>query len=318
MRHLHSRHALAPLGVMLAALAGCGGSGGANDAPANATGRLSLGVSDAPVHDATKVCVTFDAIEFKRQGDGPATTVALDPAVSVNLLDFQGTNAAPLLVSEELPAGNYEWMRLAVDAEQGSNGGAGDTGGDTCDGAGSYIVMDTGGVYNLYVPSGAQSGLKLVSAYTVPANGEASFTVEFDLMKSITAPPGLAPDVILKPVLRLVNNVEAGAVVGEVDHALATAENCEPAVFLFDDGVTPNPIDDGETQDPEDPVATAMVKEEVAKDGSSAHRYTLGFLLPGDYELAFTCDGEVFDPAAGIGVSVVAGESTTQDLLGGQ
>ncbi|MDZ7645470.1 MAG: DUF4382 domain-containing protein [Woeseiaceae bacterium] len=222
--------------------------------PDNATGQLSLGVSDGPVHSAQKVCITFDAIEFKEAGDEPPVTVDLDPAEKVNLLDFQGMNAAPLLIGQELSAGDYEWLRLAVDAEMGSNGGAGDTGGDLCDGEGSYIVMDDGGVYNLFVPSGSQTGLKLVSGYTVPVNDTANFTVEFDLMKSITAPPGLSPDVILKPALRLVNNVDVGALTGQVDSALATAEACEPSVFLFDDGVTPNAIND-DTDDPEDPVA---------------------------------------------------------------
>ncbi len=295
--------------LLLTALAGCSGSGGADP---DATGFLSLGVSDGPIHSAQKVCISFDAVEFK--GEGPSTTVDLDPAEKVNLLDFQGMNAAPLLLGEELPAGEYQWLRLAVDAVRGSNGGAGDTGGELCDGEGSYIVMDDGGVYNLYVPSGDQSGLKLSSGFVVPANATANFTVEFDLAKSITSPPGLSPDVILKPHLRLVNNVEVGALTGRVDPLLATAADCEPSVYLFDDGVTPNAIDDGEPADPEDPVATAMVNEQMLEDGSFEYHYTIGFLLPGDYEAAFTCDGATFEPEDGIGVSIVTGEVATQDF----
>jgi hypothetical protein len=158
----------------LLSLAGCGSGSG------DETGFLSLGISDGPVHDAQKVCITFDEIEFKK-GDGAPFVVALDPAEKVNLLDFQGANAAPILIDQELPAGDYQWMRLGLDAELGSNGGAGDTGGIMCDGEGSYIVMDDQSVYNLYVPSGAETGLKLVSGFTVPVNGSADFTAEFDL-----------------------------------------------------------------------------------------------------------------------------------------
>ncbi len=306
-------------GLLAVLLGACGGSGSTTDSPAlpaaDATGFLSLALSDGPVHDAEKVCITFDAVEFKGAGeDEPSTTITLDPAAKINLLDFQGMNAAPLLVDEELAAGDYEWIRLAVDASRGSNGGAGDTGGVDCDGEASYIVMNDGSVYNLFVPSGDQTGLKLVSGYTVPANASAAFTIEFDLMKSITAPPGLAPDVILKPALRLVNNVEVGALTGRVDPALATAEDCAPAVFLFDDGVTPNPIDDGDVADPEDPVATALVNEREADDGSLEYHYSIGFLLAGDYEAAFTCDGETFEPAEGVGVSIAVGETTIQDF----
>lgn len=303
-----TQHGFVLIAAGLLPLAGCGGGGsGSGD---DGTGLLSLSVSDAPIHDAKKVCITFDEIEFK--GEGAPFVVELDPAEKVNLLDFQGANAAPLLFNEEMPAGDYQWMRLGVDAVMGSNGGAGDTGGDLCDGEASYIVMDDETVYNLYVPSGAETGLKLVSGFTVPANGSADFTAEFDLMKSITAPPGLDPDVILKPTIRLVNNVDTGTLTGQVAAELATADACEPAVYVFDDGVTPNPIDDGDAADPEDPVATAMV-EELVDDASGAteHHYTVGFLLAGDYEAAFTCDGEEFEPPEGKSAPITEQTVTT-------
>jgi len=294
---------------LLAVLAGCGGSG---LDPAENAGRISLGISDGPIHDATKVCITFDAIEFK--GEGSSTTVSLEPPEKVNLLDFQGQNAAPILVNHQLPAGQYQWLRLYVDAELGSNGGMGDTGGVECDGEGSYIAMSGGGVYNLYVPSSANSGLKLVGGFTVPANAGVNFTAEVDLMKSFTAPPGLSPDVIMKPAIRLVNNVDAGTLVGQVDNNLAAAEGCAPSVFVFNDGVTPNPIED-EVDDPNDPVATAMVNAEINNEEQTEYRYTVGFLLAGNYEVAFSCDGMQFEPVEGKSASITANEVTTVNFL---
>jgi len=291
-------------------LSGCGGSGSSTG---DATGMISLGVSDGPIHDADKVCITFDEIEFK--GEGPSTVVSLDPAEKVNLLNFQGKNAAPILMNHELPAGDYQWMRLGIDAVQGSNGGAGDTGGIDCDGDASYIGMSDGAVYNLYVPSGANTGLKLVSGFTVPVNGSANFTAEFDLMKSVKTPPGLDPDVVLRPTIRLVNNIDAGTLTGQVSSDLATAEACAPSVFVFDDGVTPNAIDDGEVSDPNDPVATAMVNEQTNSDGQVEYHYTVGFLLAGDYEVAFTCDSSEFEPAEGRGATISANETTIIDFL---
>ena len=293
---------------LFAVMAGCSGSG---SDPAAATGRISLGVSDHPIHDATKVCITFDAIEFK--GEGPSTTVALDPPEKVNLLEFQGKNAAPILVNYELPAGQYQWMRLYVDAERGSNGGAGDTGGVDCDGDSSYIIMSDGGMYNLYVPSSANTGLKLVGGFTVPANAGVNFTAEIDLTKSFTAPVGLSPDVILKPAIRLIKNVDAGTLVGQVDNGLATAEGCEPSVFVFNEGVTPNAID--EMDDPNDPVATAMVNEEINNEGQTEYHYSVGFLLADDYEVAFTCDGAQFEPAEGKSATITANTVTTVNFL---
>lgn len=285
--------------VVAVTAAACGGSGADQGAT---TGFLSLGISDGPVYNAQKVCITFDEIELKSASE--TTLIALDPPKKVNLLDFQGANAAPLLIDEEVAAGNYQWMRLGVDAVQGSMGGAGDTGAPGCDGEASYIIMEDGSLYNLYVPSGANTGLKLVSGFTVPANGSPDFTAEFDLARSITAPPGLNPDVVLKPVIRLVNNVAVGTLTGVVATELATAEACEPSVYVFDEGVTPNPIgiDDDPTSmetDPNDPVATAMVNEHMNNDGSVEWNYTIGFMLPGNYEAAFNCDGMNFEPADG-------------------
>jgi len=287
--------------VVAVLVAACGGGGSGSDETVT-TGFLSLGVSDSPIHSADKVCITFNEIELKSASE--TTVIALDPPRKVNLLSFQGANAAPLLIDEEVTAGDYQWMRLGVDAVRGTNGGLGDTGGDGCDGEASYIVMEDGGVYNLYVPSGANTGLRLVSGFTVPANGSPDFTAEFDLARSITAPPGLSPDVLLKPVIRLVNNVEVGTLTGVVATELATAEACEPSVYVFDDGVTPNPIgiddDPGSTEtDPNDTVATAMVNEQMNNDGSVEWNYTIGFMLPGNYEVAFTCDGDTFEPADG-------------------
>ena len=254
-------------------------------------GRLSLAVSDGPVHDAEKVCITFGEIELKRSDE--SIVVALDPPRKVDLLSFQGMDASPLLIAEDLPAGDYQWMRLGVDAVRGTNGGAGETGSDgTCDGEGSYIILPTG-TFNLYVPSGANTGLKLVGGFTVPVNDTASFTAEFDLMKSVTAPNGLAPDVILRPTIRLVDNVRVGHLIGTVSNDLATQPDCQPAVYVFDDGVQPNPIVEG-VDDPNDAVATAIVSL-----GDVAYEYAVGYLLAGSYNAAFTCNGTDFEPMDG-------------------
>ncbi len=314
MTRTSKRTGMSILLAAVVAFAGCGGSGSGESAT---TGFLSLGVSDGPVHNALKVCITFNEIELKSASE--TTIITLEPPRKINLLNFQGANAAPLLIDEEVTAGDYQWMRLGIDAVRGTMGGAGDTNGTDCDGQASYIIMESGSVHNLYVPSGANTGLKLVSGFTVPANGSPDFTAEFDLARSITAPPGLSPDVLLKPVIRLVNNVEVGTLTGRVATELATAEGCEPSVYVFDDGIKPNPIgidnDPESTEtDPNDPVATAMVNEQTNNDGSVEWNYTIGFMLRDDYEAAFTCDGATFEPVDGNPVSIDVNVTTIVDF----
>jgi len=305
MTNITKRTAFGVLAASAVLLSGCGGSGSG-----------SVETATTGVHDATKVCIEFNEIELKSASE--TTIIPLDPVRKINLLDYQGANAAPLLIDEEVIAGSYEWMRLGIDAVRGSSGGVGDTGGIDCDGEASYIVMEDESVHNLYVPSGANTGLKLVGGFTVTANSSPDFTAEFDLARSFTAPPGLSPDVVMRPAIRLVNNIDVGTLTGVVDTDLATAEGCEPSVFVFADGITPNPIGNDDPvstdTDPNDPVATAIVHEQTNNDGSVTWNYTIGFMLAGDYEAAFTCNGTDFEPVDGLPAPIVVNEITTVDF----
>jgi len=264
------------------ALAGCS----SDSAPG--TGVLSLALSDAPVQGARQVCIEFSAAEFKNAG-AENQMITFDPPEKIDLLAYQGMNAAPLLVNEALEAGRYQWIRLAVTAPQGGNGGAGAGMNDTgCVGAGSYIVTDTGAVHGLYIPSSAQSGLKLNRGFTLPVGGSADFVAEFDLMKSVHAPEGLNPDYIMRPTIRLLDRAEVGSIAGEVAANLATQADCMAAVYLFNAGDLPDDNEDDGEMDSVDPVASAMIQ--MQNDGRFL--YEIGPLLTGTYDVAFSCDAD--------------------------
>lgn len=312
---ISTRHlGLSVTALLAMAFAGCGGSAGGSGT-SNQTGRLSLGVSDGPIHSAQRVCIEFSDIEFKQVGTGETTVLTFTEPQKIDLLQFQGANAAPLVTNEVMPAGDYQWMRLGVNAVRGANGGLGETDPALCDGEASYIVMDDGTVNNLYVPSGANTGLKLVSGYTVPANDQVNLTLEFDVAKSITAPPGQSPDVKLRPAIRLVNNNDVGTLTGEVGAEFVEADSCEPSVYLFNADHEPNGIED-DVADEFDPIATAMVKAQDQPDGSIQYHYTIGFLLTGSYKAAFTCNNMDFEPAAGTEFTIEnAGDVVTVDFF---
>ena len=107
-------------------MAGCGGSGSEE---AGTTGFLSLGVSDGPIHDAIKVCITFDSIELK----SGSTNTLIDLTdedhsgpQTINLLDYQGAESSIILSSVVVDAGEYQWMRLGINAVMGGDGGNND------------------------------------------------------------------------------------------------------------------------------------------------------------------------------------------------
>ena len=80
------------------------------------TGFLKVGITDAPVDVAAAVVVKFTGVELKPQG-GPAFSIDFATPKSLDLIQLQGEDRALLLDGEEIPAGDYEWMRLKVDSD---------------------------------------------------------------------------------------------------------------------------------------------------------------------------------------------------------
>lgn len=311
--------------ISVLAIQGCGGSGSdGTDQAADGTGVLNLSVSDAAI-DAAKVCIKFDGVQLKKSdGDSPFD-IDFDNPVVINLLANQGA-LSETLVSTELEAGSYEWLRLKVDAVAGNGAGISDT--DFTDPVcadeenGSYLLTAVGELYNLSIPSGEQTGLKLIKDIVIPVNGSGNYTAEWDLGRSFIAPPGLGTgEARMKPVVKLVANNEVGTLDGTVADELVnpdppnaavcdTEEGFGPTVYVFDDnGIADDPVngDDGSIE----PVATGLVRQDMQ---GSPYTYEIGFLLAGNYDVAYTCDGENFIPWTGKPASITEGGVETIDF----
>src|SRR5688572_1795292 len=92
----------------LLALSGCSDDGG--------TGKLTLGITDAPVDNATAVVVQFTGVEVKPE-DGNARSFDFDEPRQIDLLALTGTDSELLLDEVEVRSGRYNWVRLKVLAE---------------------------------------------------------------------------------------------------------------------------------------------------------------------------------------------------------
>ncbi len=294
MREAHRFAAVSALGSVLLGLGGCWDDGAR-------FGELTLGITDAPVDGATAVVVQFTGVEVK-PADGQARMFTFDAPRQIDLLALTGTDSELLLDGVEVPAGRYNWVRLAVDADE--------------DGvADSYIDLDDGSRHELEVPSGAETGLKLHTGFVVPAGGAASFTLDFDLRKSVHEPMDAGDSYKLRPTLRIVDNARVGAIAGAVDAALVGA-GCAPAVYVFaGSGVTPDDVDGAAPE----PVSSAMPELNA---GTGNYDYVVGFLSEGDYTVTFTCDADADDPATDDTLvftgtqdaTVVANETTDVDF----
>ena len=262
------------IALSVGTLIGCGG-GSSED-----TGTLTLGVTDAPIDEATSVVVQFSGVAFKHEGQGPEIVQDLMPTPrQFNLLEYQDGRAALLLDGVTLPAGRYEWLRLIVDNAPGVRD--------------SYLVTSTGAECEVEVPSGAESGLKLNRGFSLPADGSIALTVDFNLHESLRAPPGqegsgldCTQAVLMRPTLRVVDNANVGAIAGQVDATLVGVD-CMPKVYVFSGaGATPDDIEDVTAGTDVDPLIVAPVH---VVSGATQYQYQAAFVPPGDYTLAFTC-----------------------------
>lgn len=272
MKSRYRTAAAFPLSVVLATLVSCGGTSG--------TSTLNLGITDAPVSGATTVWIQFTGVELKPT-DGNSVTFNFAPAMGFDLLTLGGGQTAEILKAATIPAGHYDWVRLMVDPTPGA----------------SYMI-DATGQHNLTIPSGAETGLKLVQGFTMPQGGVANFTVDFVLSRSIIAPPGQAPDYMLKPVLRLVDNAQVGTIAGAIQPTtLANQNNCglhAPEVYVYaGSAVIPDDIYVPDAGSP--PEIQPLVTTTATLGVNGAYGYSIAFLPIGIYTVAFTCDPD--DPA---------------------
>jgi hypothetical protein len=307
-------------------IAACSDGGGGS------TGQISVAVTDSPVDVADAVVVQFTGVELKPK-DGPAFSIDFDAPKAIDLLAYQNGERAMLLDEEVVPAGEYNWMRLKVQADPNV---AGD----------SYITID-GADCELEIPSGDERGLQMIRGFTVGVGSLTDFTVDFILPKSVLQPPGQTTTVpvcdgqayVLKPVVRMVDNLEVGTISGAVDPNLITAQCGDSVengvypgnVYLFGPVTdtyagTPDDYDAVENDPDVDPLTSAMVNPDT-------FGYTIGFVPAGDYRVAYTCDAddalvdadapddpsgndevEEFTPPDGAPVTVTAGGTATADF----
>jgi len=280
-RQLFLRLSRTAIALIFGTLAACGGG---SDTP---KGSLTVNMTDAPVDGATSVVVAFTGIDLQRS-DGTSTSITFSTTKFIDLLKLQNGATGALTQGASVPAGNYDWMRLKVLADKNSQNE-------------SYITLTDGTQYPLYIPSGAETGLKLVHSFTVAQGSTTNLVIEFDLRKSITAPPGQDPNYILKPALRLADQLQVGTIQANVDLAALTAtqlgsstpvSTCKGGLYLFS-GAAAVPDDaDGDTTD--DGGSDPVVYLPIAYDGTNTNvSLTIPFVEVGAYTLAATCNFDV-------------------------
>lgn len=293
-------------------LTACGGGGGGDDTVS--TGKVSLGLSDAPVEDLSSVTITIDKITFRR----PDNTIVIDTftipeldlvdadTFTLDLLEVQGNDNIIAISSLDLLAGDYQNLLLEIIDE---------------DINASYVDEVSSGLRKIIkVPS---DELKL-GGFTVESGGVQTVMVEFDLRHSMTYNPG--PDrYILKPRgVRVVDVSAAATIEGTVESALfstgiACSEKVDPlagnVVYLY----RGHDIDATKYGDTFDRSVDADVPVDIVEPYSAATvaddgSFIFAYLPAGDYTLAYSCEALDDDPVKYQGLVIASPESERLEL----
>ncbi|WKD25734.1 DUF4382 domain-containing protein [Pseudoalteromonas sp. KG3] len=289
--------------AILVALTACGGSDN-NDSPTlPQSAKFSLGVSDAPVSGLREVNVVFNSITLRQAEGGQDITFATREADDetkpemVNLLDYTGDDIFSLLDDEDVPAGEYSWIRADI-----INGDANDL---TMT---SHVVYEDGSIAPLVVKRKGNDGIGEIQLDGFTLNQtDNDFVLEFDLKKSLVDPQN-SDEIFLKPRgVRLENLAESEDIEGTVSDALIA--NCETdnialaaedgsfghAVYLYNSDVA-EPLDIYEVTEDETPADAPLATANVVFDSDdNQYEFELAFITAGDYQLAYTCAAHIDD-----------------------
>lgn len=237
---------------------------------AGGPGKISVKITDDPfnISSVESAFVTITKIEIRKAGanDGDPFVVLTETPKTVDLVKLRN-GITEELVNLEIAPGDYDLVRLYVDEA-------------------NLTLKDPGETFNMKVPSGSQTGIKLFISPAIHVEGGISgeLVLDFDLSKSfvmrgVNAHNGF----IFKPVIRAANNSTTGRIEGIVT----------------------------DNSDPKNIIANATISllkdsEELATTTSDENgHYAFIGLDPGTYSLSAAMEN--YDPAIAEGIVVVPG-----------
>ncbi len=266
-------------------LAGCGNFFLSSD-----QGSLAIYLADLPANEVEEVNVTLSSVQVKKDDQPWKTINEFDEEEGkFNLLDL--IFEEELLGQEYLDPGTYTQIRLILEAPEVGN--------QPYSEEKSYIKKKSGETIPLFVPSGAQTGLKINHNFTIEAGTLSELILDVDV-QDLLVQAGESDKVILSPTsIKVLDKQVTGAIKGQVLN-----EDQEP---IKDKEVTIEVFEKDADPEEEDPVeATIAWPNELGDDPAGS--FKIRGLFEGEYDLVIKADD--YETAIEEGISVSKGETT--------
>jgi hypothetical protein len=190
----------------IALLSGCGSS---SSDGGGGTGTVLLGLSDATINGVQAVYVTIEEVSVHQEGGGGWEIIA-EPNQTYNLLDFVNGVREELGLAE-LQTGHYTQLRMKVGKEP-------DEGTNILGGShpyGNYVIDNSNVCQELKIPSGYQTGVKVVSGFDIYADQTTELILDFDASRSIVE-AGSSKNLLLKPTIKVLEPENCPIISGTV------------------------------------------------------------------------------------------------------
>jgi len=290
-------------------LSGCNGGGGSSDSSsqdAEATGTLSVSLSDATTDDYQAIYITVQEVSVHRaedeeaegEGDSGETengsedegwiTVAT-PNETYNLLNLVN-GVTEVLGITDLEAGHYTQMRLLL----GETPDAGTNLLGEPHPYANYVIDSSNASQGLTVPSGYQTGIKIVQGFDILEDQARSLVLDFDASKSIVQ-AGNSGRLILKPTIKVYDEGDIATVSGTVTDGVNGVGGVYVSVQTYD--------------------PTADIADQVIVEGGTVTEDNGAYALrldPGTYSIVVYTAG--YEPVCA-SIVAAAGGAYTQDFI---